>query len=172
MAVAILRIDPAPLGLAGLDVEARDFPVNKGRMCPKGVTAYQQINHPQRLTYPMMRKGGKGSPLERCTWDEALDAIVRGFKDVQAKHGGNAVSIYSGSSLTTEKTYLMGKFARVAVGTGNVDYNGRLCMVSAAYGNNKAFGIDRAANPWSDIARLSRRCVLPILDSSSRVRQA
>lgn len=133
-------------------VEPRDFPVNKGRMCPKGVTAYQQINHPQRLTYPMMRKGGKGSPLERCTWDEALDAIVRSFKDVQARLGGNAVSIYSGSSLTTEKTYLMGKFARVAVGTGNVDYNGRLCMVSAAYGNNKAFGIDRAANPWSDIA--------------------
>ena len=121
-------------------------------MCPKGVVAYQQINHPQRLTYPMMRKGGKGSPLERCTWDEALDAIVRSFRDVQAKHGQNAVSIYSGSSLTTEKTYLMGKFARVAVGTGNVDYNGRLCMVSAAYGNNKAFGMDRAANPWSDIA--------------------
>ena len=133
-------------------VEARDFPVNKGRMCPKGVVAYQQVNHPQRLTYPMMRKGGKDSPLERCTWDEALDAIVRSFKDVRAKYGQNAVSIYSGSSLTTEKTYLMGKFARVAVGTGNIDYNGRLCMVSAAYGNNKAFGVDRAANPWSDIA--------------------
>jgi assimilatory nitrate reductase catalytic subunit len=133
-------------------VEARDFPVNKGRMCPKGVTAYQQINHPQRLTYPMMRKGGKDSPLERCTWDEALDAIVRSFRETRAKYGQNAVTIYSGSSLTTEKTYLMGKFARVAVGTGNVDYNGRLCMVSAAYGNNKAFGVDRAANPWSDIA--------------------
>lgn len=133
-------------------VEARDFPVNKGRMCPKGVVAYQQLNHPQRLTYPMMRKGGKGSPLERCTWDEALSAIVRSFRDVRAKHGQNAVSIYSGSSMTTEKTYLMGKFARVAVGTGNIDYNGRLCMVSAAYGNNKAFGVDRAANPWSDIA--------------------
>ncbi|MEO8285201.1 MAG: molybdopterin oxidoreductase family protein [Chloroflexota bacterium] len=133
-------------------VESRDFPVNKGRMCPKGVVAYQQINHPQRLTYPMMRKGGKGSPLERCTWDEALDAIVRSFKETRAKYGQNAVSIYSGSSMTTEKTYLMGKFARVAVGTGNIDYNGRLCMVSAAYGNNKAFGVDRAANPWSDIA--------------------
>src|SRR4029078_11732867 len=39
------------------------------------------------------------------------------------------------------------------VGTGNIDYNGRLCMVSAAYGNNMAFGVDRAANPWSDIAQ-------------------
>jgi assimilatory nitrate reductase catalytic subunit len=133
-------------------VEPRDFPVNKGRLCPKGVVAYQQINHPQRLTYPMMRRGGKGSPLERCTWDEALDRIVRHFREIQAQHGPNSVAIYSGSSMTTEKSYLMGKFARVAVGTGNIDYNGRLCMVSAAAGNNKAFGVDRAANPWSDIA--------------------
>ena len=45
----------------------------------------------------------------------------------------------------------MGKFARAGLGTRYIDYNGRLCMVSAAAGNNKAFGIDRAANPWSDI---------------------
>ncbi|MDQ2807591.1 MAG: molybdopterin oxidoreductase family protein [Chloroflexota bacterium] len=133
-------------------VEPRDFPVNKGRLCPKGVVAYQQIGHPQRLTYPMMRRGGKGSPLERCTWDEALDRIVQTFRGIQARHGGNAVAVYSGSSMTTEKSYLMGKFARVALGTGNLDYNGRLCMVSAASANNKAFGVDRAANPWSDIA--------------------
>jgi assimilatory nitrate reductase catalytic subunit len=47
----------------------------------------------------------------------------------------------------------MGKFARVALKTANIDYNGRLCMVSAAAGNKKAFGIDRAANPWSDIIK-------------------
>lgn len=133
-------------------VEPRDFPTNKGRLCPKGVVAYQQINHPQRLTYPMMRRGGKSSPLERCTWDEALDVIARKFREVQEKHGQNAVAIYSGSSMTTEKSYLMGKFARVAVKTGMIDYNGRLCMVSAAAANNKAFGVDRAASPWSDIA--------------------
>jgi assimilatory nitrate reductase catalytic subunit len=133
-------------------VEPRDFATNKGRLCPKGVVAYQQINHPQRLHYPLMRRGGKDSPLERCTWDEALDLIARKFREIQAQHGQNAVAIYSGSSMTTEKSYLMGKFARVAVKTGNIDYNGRLCMVSAAAGNNKAFGVDRAANPWSDIA--------------------
>src|SRR5690606_19106480 len=57
----------------------------------------------------------------------------------------------SGASLTTEKTYLMGKFAHMCLRTSNIDYNGRLCMVSAGAGNKKAFGIDRAANPWSDI---------------------
>src|SRR5688572_29128496 len=133
-------------------VEPRDFATNKGRLCPKGVVAYQQINHPQRLTYPMIRRGGKESPLERCTWEEALDFIVQKFRQIQDRHGQNSVSIYSGSSMTTEKAYLMGKFSRVAVKSGMIDYNGRLCMVSAAAGNNKAFGVDRAASPWSDIA--------------------
>ena len=47
----------------------------------------------------------------------------------------------------------MGKFARVCLRTPYIDYNGRLCMVSAGAGNKKAFGIDRAANAWSDILR-------------------
>src|SRR5690606_11365015 len=55
------------------------------------------------------------------------------------------------ASLTTEKTYLMGKFAHMCLRTSNIDYNGRLRMVSAAAGNKKAFGIGRAANPWEDI---------------------
>jgi len=59
--------------------------------------------------------------------------------------------VLTGASLTTEKAYLMGKFARVCLKTPYIDYNGRLCMVSAAAANKKAFGIDRAANPWSDI---------------------
>jgi assimilatory nitrate reductase catalytic subunit len=89
--------------------------------------------------------------FERATWDEALDLVASKLKELQAKHGKDAIGVYSGSSLTTEKTYLMGKFARAGLGTRYVDYNGRLCMVSAAAGNNKAFGIDRAANPWDDI---------------------
>jgi assimilatory nitrate reductase catalytic subunit len=125
-----------------------DFPVNEGRLCPKGVTAYLQVHHPDRLLHPLIKRGGT---FERATWDEALDLVVSKFKELQAKHGKDSIGVYSGSSLTTEKTYLMGKFARAGLGTRYVDYNGRLCMVSAAAGNNKAFGIDRAANPWSDI---------------------
>lgn len=130
-------------------VEPRyDFPVNEGRLCPKGVTAYLQTHHPDRLMYPLIKRNGR---FERATWDEALSLVVSKFKELQAAHGKDAIAVYSGSSLTTEKTYLVGKFARVGLGTRFIDYNGRLCMASAAAGNNKAFGIDRAANPWSDI---------------------
>lgn len=125
-----------------------DFPVNEGRLCPKGVTAYLQTHHPDRLLYPLIKRNGM---FERASWDEAFDLIVSKFKELQTKHGKDSIGVYSGSSLTTEKTYLMGKFARVGLGTKYIDYNGRLCMVSAAAANNKAFGIDRAANPWSDI---------------------
>src|SRR4026209_1520722 len=125
-----------------------DFPVNEGRLCPKGVTAYLQVHHPDRLLHPLIKRKGV---FERASWDEALDLVVARFKELQATHGKDSIGVYSGSSLTTEKTYLMGKFARAGLGTRYVDYNGRLCMVSAAAVNNKAFGIDRAANPWSEI---------------------
>lgn len=133
-------------------VEPRDFPHNEGSLCPKGVVAYQQVGHPERLTYPMIRRGGKEGRLERATWDEALDYIVGRWKDLQSQHGPDAVAVYSGSSMTNEKCYLMGKFARVGLRTRHIDYNGRLCMSSAATGYAKAFGLDRAPLPMPDIA--------------------
>lgn len=134
-----------------IGVEARDFPHNRGSLCPKGVVAYQQVNHPDRLRYPMIRRGGKEGKLERASWDEALDYIVNRWQQIQTEHGKNAVAIYSGSSMTNEKCYIMGKFARVGVGTRHVDYNGRLCMSSAAVAYARAFGIDRAPLPMTDI---------------------
>jgi assimilatory nitrate reductase catalytic subunit len=134
-----------------IGVEPRNFPHNRGSLCPKGVVAYQQVDHPDRLRYPMMRRGGKGSPLERVTWDEALDYIVSRWQHIQAEYGKHAVSIYSGSSMTNEKCYIMGKFARVALGTRHVDYNGRLCMSSSAMAYARAFGVDRAPLPMTDI---------------------
>ena len=131
-------------------VEPRDHDINKLKLCPKGVTAYQQVNHPDRLTRPLMRDR-RGEPLREVSWDQAYDRIVAEIERIQSTYGRDAFAVYSGSSLTTEKTYLMGKFARVALGTKHIDYNGRLCMVSAAAANRKAFGIDRSANPWADM---------------------
>ena len=62
--------------------------------------------------------------------------------------------------MTNEKCYLMGKFARVALGTRNTDYNGRLCMSSATGANERSLGIDRAANPVSDM--LHADCIFVI----------
>ncbi|MEX0650606.1 MAG: molybdopterin-dependent oxidoreductase, partial [Actinomycetota bacterium] len=131
-------------------VEPSDHDINKGKLCPKGVTAYQQVNHPDRLLHPLIRDR-RGADLHRASWDEALDRVASEITRIQNAHGRDAFGVYSGSSLVTENTYLMGKFARVALKTKHIDYNGRLCMVSAAAANKKAFGIDRAANPWQDM---------------------
>ncbi|MNR93043.1 Assimilatory nitrate reductase catalytic subunit [compost metagenome] len=143
-----------------LGVEPRDYPHNQGKLCPKGVVAYQQVNHPERLTTPLIRRGGKGGKLEPASWEEAYETIARRWREIQAQHGKDAVAVYSGSSMTNEKCYLMGKFARVALGTRHIDYNGRLCMSSAAYGYAKAFGLDRAPLPMTDIPET--KCMLVV----------
>jgi assimilatory nitrate reductase catalytic subunit len=126
-----------------------EFPFNQGKLCPKGVKRYMQDNHPDRLLSPLKRVEGKG--FEAIGWEEAFTSTVDAIKKVQEKYGRDAVAVLSGVSLSNEKSYLMGKFARVALQTKELDYNGRLCMVSAGTGNKKAFGIDRAANYWEDI---------------------
>ncbi len=127
------------------------FPFNQGKLCPKGVKRYLQNRHPDRLTAPLLRREGEG--FEPVDWDEALARAAREFRRIQRAHGRDAVAVLSGASITNERAYLVGKFARVALGTPHVDYNGRLCMVSAAAAAKRMLGIDRAANPWSDIPK-------------------
>ncbi|MDT0631555.1 molybdopterin oxidoreductase family protein [Rubrivirga sp. S365] len=128
-----------------------DFPFNKGMMCPKGIKRYLQQSHPDRLLHAYKRDASAPSGFSAMAYEEAIGRVAAEIDRIQAEHGKDAFSILSGASLTTEKTYLMGKFAHMALKTSNIDYNGRLCMVSAAAGNKKSFGVDRAANPWSDI---------------------
>jgi assimilatory nitrate reductase catalytic subunit len=91
-------------------------------------------------------------------YEDAVRRVAGEIERIQREHGRDAFAVLSGASLTTEKAYLMGKFAHMCLRTANIDYNGRLCMVSAGAANKKAFGVDRAANPWSDI--LEARVIL------------
>jgi assimilatory nitrate reductase catalytic subunit len=127
-----------------------EFPFNHGMLCPKGVKRYLQGNHPDRLLDPLMRTADGFRP---AAWDEALDFTARRLRELQEKYGPDSVAVYGGASLTTEKSYLVGKFARVGLGTRHIDYNGRLCMVSAGTAYKGALGVDRAPNPWSDIPK-------------------
>ena len=128
-----------------------DFPFNRGMLCPKGVKRYLQGSHPDRLVSAQQRDPSSASGFRPIAYEDAIRSVADNLLRIQSQNGPSSVAVLSGASLTTEKTYLMGKFARMCLKTSNIDYNGRLCMVSAAAGNKKAFGIDRAANPWSDI---------------------
>ncbi len=128
-----------------------DFPVNNGKMCVKGWTAGELLTSAGRLLQPLIR--GNGGELLPASWDAALDRIASEFARIRKEHGADANGLFGSGALTNEKAYLLGKFARVALGTPHIDYNGRYCMSSAAAAGNKAFGIDRGLPfPVSDIA--------------------
>jgi assimilatory nitrate reductase catalytic subunit len=128
-----------------------EFPFNRGMLCPKGVKRYLQGSHPDRLLTALRRDPSAPAGFSPMAYDEAAATVARELGRLQDKHGPASVGVLGGASLTTEKTYLLGKFARVCLKTPYIDYNGRLCMVSAGAGNKKAFGVDRVTSPWADM---------------------
>jgi assimilatory nitrate reductase catalytic subunit len=128
-----------------------DFPFNRGMLCPKGVKRYLQGSHPDRLLTALRRDPSAAGGFRPIAYADAIEHAAREISRLQEQHGRAAIGVLGGASLTTEKTYLLGKMARVCLQTPYIDYNGRLCMVSAGAANKKAFGIDRTTNPWSDM---------------------
>ncbi|WP_234365110.1 molybdopterin oxidoreductase family protein [Streptomyces sp. RTd22] len=122
-------------------VRPSDFPVNRGGLCQKGWTAPALLDTPVRLHNPLIRDP-RGT-LEPAGWHRALDTVADRLRLIRDTHGPDAVAVFGGGGLTNEKAYLLGKFARVALGTSRIDYNGRFCMSSAAAAGNAAFGVDR-----------------------------
>jgi assimilatory nitrate reductase catalytic subunit len=123
-------------------VTPRDFPVNRGGLCQKGWTSAALLSAPDRLTSPLVRDQAAGAH-RKATWDEALDLVAGTLRHLRQAHGPDSVAVFGSGALTNEKAYALGKFARVALGTSQIDYNGRFCMSSAAAAGNRAFGLDR-----------------------------
>ncbi|SDT05953.1 assimilatory nitrate reductase (NADH) alpha subunit apoprotein [Nocardioides scoriae] len=140
-----------------------EFPVNEGGLCRKGWTATGLRGHRERLTTPLVRDRSTGE-LRAVGWDEALDLVASRLLALQAESGRDAVGVFGGGGLTNEKAYQLGKLARVALGTSQVDYNGRWCMSSAASAGNQAFGIDRGL-PFP-LADLEQTDVLVLVGSN------
>lgn len=150
-----MNITPLPQG--GVEVTERaDFPVNRGALCGKGRTAAEVLSPAVRLTTPLVREGGR---LVEAGWPEALDRIAERLGATRERYGADALGVFGGGGLTNEKAYALGKFARVVLGTSQIDYNGRFCMSSAAAAGTKAFGLDRGLPfPLEDVPRTG--CVI------------
>lgn len=137
-------------GAASFTVVPKPNAASEGRLCIKGMNSYQHALTAERILYPMARIDGT---FVRISWEEAYSRIHRKFTGLRTEFSYDAIGLYGGGSLTNESAYLLGKFARVALQTRYIDYNGRFCMSAAASAGNKAFGIDRGlTNPLSDIA--------------------
>ncbi|GAA0640922.1 molybdopterin oxidoreductase family protein [Streptomyces thermocarboxydovorans] len=151
-----MNLTPAADGTVEVS-ERADFPVNRGALCGKGRTAPAVLASAVRLTTPLVRS--PGGTLEPAGWNEALGRIAEGLRGTRERYGADAVGVFGGGGLTNEKAYSLGKFARVVLGTSQIDYNGRFCMSSAAAAGSRAFGLDRGLPfPLEDIPRTG--CVI------------
>jgi assimilatory nitrate reductase catalytic subunit len=125
-------------------------PVNRGKLCPKGLSEHYTIAAENRLHYPLLRKNGK---LVRVGWDEALEAMAERFRSVQAKYGPNSLGVISTGQLVTEEFYTLGKLVQLGFGTNNYDGNTTLCMATAVSGYKISFGSDGPPGCYDDLER-------------------
>ncbi|GAB3631551.1 molybdopterin oxidoreductase family protein [Microbacterium shaanxiense] len=124
-----------------LTVSGRSFPTNRGGLCRKGWTSSTLLDSVERIRTPLIRD--ENGDLVPVGWTTALDILAQRIRALQVERGRDSIGVFGGGGLTNEKAYQLGKFARVALGTSRIDYNGRFCMSSAAAAANRAFGIDR-----------------------------
>ena len=128
-----------------------DHPSSRGLLCAKGRTLHiTAMDQTDRLEHPLMRSG-RGAPLVRVTWDEALDRIAAVFKALKAKFGPDSLGFYGSGQLLTEEYYVLNKLVKGFVGTNNLDTNSRLCMSSAVAAYKMALGEDLVPVCYDDL---------------------
>jgi assimilatory nitrate reductase catalytic subunit len=125
-------------------------PVNRGKLCPKGLSEHYIIDTENRAKYPMLRKNGK---LVRVDWEEAIGTMVEKFRTIQKKYGPQSLGVLSTGQLVTEEFYTLGKLIQLGFGTSNYDGNTTLCMASAVSGYKLSFGSDGPPGAYEDLEK-------------------
>ena len=129
---------------------AMDSPVNKGHTCVKGRYAWGFLGAPDRVTGPLVRKGGALVP---ASWDEAIAFVASRMSDILQAHGPSALGMLGSSRSTNEENYVAQKFARVVLGTNNVDCCARVCHAPTAFAMAAVFGTGAATSSYDDLER-------------------
>jgi anaerobic selenocysteine-containing dehydrogenase len=125
-----------------------DHPVNRGVLCPKGLSEHHTIAAEGRARTPLLKQNGRFAPI---AWPQALETMTAKFREVQAKHGRGAVGVISTGQLVTEEFYALGKLVQLGLGTPNYDGNTTLCMSTAVAGYKRSFGSDGPPGAYEDL---------------------
>ncbi|HMS56807.1 MAG TPA: formate dehydrogenase subunit alpha [Fimbriimonadaceae bacterium] len=129
-----------------------DAPVNKGHLCVKGRYAHKFAHAKDRVTTPLIRVG---TEWQETTWDDAYRLISSRLKSILEESGPGAVGVLGSSRATNEENYLAQKFARVVVGSNNVDCCARVCHAPSAAALKATLGTGAATNSFDDIEQAS-----------------
>ena len=125
-----------------------DAPVNKGHLCVKGRYGWEFVHAPDRVTEPMIRRG---DTWQKVPWDDAIEFVAERLQRIVGEHGPDAVGILGSARATNEENYVAQKFARVVIGTNNVDCCARVCHAPTAAGMKLTLGTGAATNSFDDI---------------------
>ena len=126
-----------------------DHPVNRGKLCPKGLSEHHILESPGRAKLPLLRKNGILTPV---SWDEALETMVTRITDIQSRHGLDSLGVVGTGQLLTEEYYTLGKLVQLGFRTANNDGNTTLCMASAVSGYKLSFGSDGPPGSYADMS--------------------
>ena len=151
-----------------VSVEGRDGPANHNRLCVKGRFGFDYIQHPQRLTVPLIRKAGipkdpeaiqhlnrnaaKWSDVFReATWEEALALGVGKLKQLRDAQGPKSLAGFGSAKGSNEEAYLFQKLVRTGFGSNNVDHCTRLCHASSVSALLEGVGSAAVSNQVNDV---------------------
>ncbi|MGU9958157.1 MAG: formate dehydrogenase subunit alpha [Arenicellales bacterium WSBS_2016_MAG_OTU3] len=148
-----------------VEVEGRDGPANHGRLCVKGRYGFDYVNHPHRLSKPLIRRDGvpKGmneffdpanpaKMFREASWEEALDLAAFGLKNIRDNKGSSALAGFGSAKGSNEEAYLFQKIVRTGFGTNNVDHCTRLCHASSVAALLEGIGSGAVSNQVDDVA--------------------
>ena len=120
---------------------------NVGLLCVKGKFGYPYVNHPDRLTHPLIKENGV---FRKASWDEALTLITEKLSTTMKEYGNEGIAAFSSAKCTNEENYLYQKFFRGVVKTNNVDHCSRLCHSSSSAALGKTLGYGAMSNSVSE----------------------
>jgi formate dehydrogenase major subunit len=128
---------------------ALDAPVNKGHLCAKGRYGHGYVRSPERVRQPLLKQAD--GAWRAAAWPQALQAVAQRLRDIIDTHGPDAVGVLGSARATNEENYLVQKFARLVVGSNNVDCCARVCHTPSAAAMKLMLGTGAATNSFDDI---------------------
>ncbi|MCS7139448.1 MAG: molybdopterin-dependent oxidoreductase [Candidatus Nezhaarchaeota archaeon] len=124
---------------------------NEGSLCSRGNTSYEIIQHPERLATPLVREGDE---FKSTSWDYALKFLSNKLIEIRSKHGPHSIGVIASARMSNEDCYVTQKFARIVLGTANIDSPARLTHAATL----KVL-VDSLGYPWAT-------CSLDLIESS------
>ena len=127
-----------------------EAPVSQGHLCVKGRYAFDFVHAADRITEPLIRNNDEWLQV---TWDEAISFTAKRLLRISEEHGPDSIGILGSARGTNEENYLAQKFARVVMGTNNVDCCARVCHTPTAAAMKLMIGTGAATNSYNDIEK-------------------